>query len=80
MGVFDQEVKNNNKFLGSCIWVVKYLIWDAKLKKKVPNNVAMREDFFTVMGGIYDTSLIVRLDKTNYDSNFCRNWLQLRRA
>ena len=80
MGVFDKDVKNNNRFLGSCIWVVKFLIWEAKLKKKLPTTLALRDDFFHMMGGIYDCSLQVRLDRTNVDSNFCRNWLQLRRA
>jgi hypothetical protein len=80
LGIFDIEVKNNNKFLGTCLWVVKFLIWEAKLKKKLPTVVAMQDEFFYTMGGIYDTSVTVRLDRTNYDSNFCRNWLQIRRA
>ena len=54
-GIFDPECTKNNLFLGSCIWVVKNLIWVAKLSKKMPTNIAMRDEFFYTIGGIFDT-------------------------
>jgi len=79
-GIYDLNFNKNNYFLGTCIWVVKNLIWVAKLSKKMPTNLAMREEFFYIMGGIFDISIKVRLDKLIYDNFFCRNWNELRRA
>ena len=79
LGIFDSELSKNNTFLGTCIWVVKFLIWSYKLKKRVPNIIELKTEFFYQMGGIFDSSERVRLDRTNYDTLFCRNWDTLRR-
>ena len=79
LGVFDNTLTKNNTFLGSCLWVIKYLIWGYKLKKRVPNNIEVIHEFYYTMGNIFDASERVRFDKANYNNSFCRNWDTLRR-
>jgi exonuclease III len=80
LGVVDATNTSLNTFLGICIWLVRYLVWDAKLKKKLPNNVALKQEFFYHINNIFEASPIIRHDRTKYDSYFCRNWDQIRRG
>ena len=79
LGIFDDAQQKNNLFLGTAIWVVKSIVWDLKLKKKLPVNHTLKRDFFYTMGNIYDFSVSVRIDKSKHNFSFCRNWDELRR-
>jgi len=79
-GILEDTSLKNNLFTGTCLWVLKYLIWEAKLKKKTPPNIAIKKDFFYIMGGIFDTSHKVRHDKNLQNFSICRNWELLRRC
>ena len=80
LGVVDPDITNKNTFLGTCIWIVLFLIWDAKLKKRLPNNVAVKQEFLYLLNSIFETSPLVRNDRTNFNSIFCRNWDRIRRG
>ena len=80
LGIFDNETTNVNTFLGTCIWIVLFLIWESKLKKKTPNNIALRQEFFYNVNCIFESAPQLRYDKNKSNSNFCRNWDRLRRS
>jgi len=63
-----------NSFIISCIWCIKFCIWEAKLMKKTPSNLTLTLNVLQIFSEIYDNSQKVRNEKDLHNFIICRSW------
>jgi len=69
-----------NIFHRTALWLYKYLIWDAKLKKKIPSYTTIKIDFFQQLSGAVLNSSKIKICCNNDSYSISRNWQRLCRA
>ena len=70
--------KEYDIFLATVIWTFKFVIWERKLKKRLPSFLTLKVEFFIIMIGILSVSSFLRNHKNNAVHFICRNWDNIR--
>ena len=75
LGTFtvDNESKQN-LFVSTAIYCCLFLIWEYKLKKKIPSYETFKNEFVIMLSRIYDTSRKIQCELNNTNFSLCRNW------
>ena len=69
-----------NNFEHCSLWIFKFLIWEAKLKKKVPSFVSFKIDFLSTTDSIVKISKQIAHESNNGNYSISRNWAGLVQA
>jgi hypothetical protein len=71
---------DKNFFICTLLWVIKLSVWEAKLRKKNPSYVTLKQDTIFSMNGIYECSELIKSTKNNNNFLVCREWDRIRRG
>jgi len=69
-----------NIFHRTALWLFKYVIWVAKLKKKIPSYLTMKIDFFYLLRSAVNLNASLKTASFNDSFTISRNWLLLERG
>ena len=61
-------------FILLAIWCIKFVIWENKLRKKIPSLNSLKVEFFVKMQKMLSVSSKVRNVRDVSDFLLCRNW------
>ena len=69
---------SKNEFLNSLLWLIKFVIWEAKLAKKIPAPRTLMIDFLHLANIVYSCNVILSQSRDLLNVYICRNWERLR--
>jgi len=64
--------ERNNLFMATCFWVLKFLIWECKLKKGYLNTNFWFTEFENMLKGYLKVSKDLKIEMLKLNYNFCR--------
>jgi len=76
-GIFSADNKINI-FMQLVAITCQYIIWEHKLKKKLPSYRSFKLEFFYILNGIDGCTNYLEIERNKIDFLLCRNWQNLR--
>lgn len=80
LGQSDVNDTRPNIFILASLWVIKFLVWECKLKKKKSSFLTMKIEFLDMLNRMYDSSRLIRDEQGGSNKSLCRNWYRHRRG